>query len=416
MVYPYNFRGIWERYKIYNKYDIVLHENSIYMALIDIDIHNNNLNKKCIWQVISRGIVYKSKWKNNICYYENNIVKYNEDIYICIKDNKNINPDINSECWELFISKGKNNGNKCNSITNKGEWNGCYRYKINDIVRYNNCVYIALLDNIHKNPENNNLFWGLLVKDGKDCKCNNEYLKNICNKQNITIKHLGKWKNNINYVKGDIIRYSNMTFMAKCNNKNNEPKECSENWGLISKDCNNCDRYGYSKIFHATINNGLIIDEEYNISSSLIEKDDNNNICIDIQQKNIELQLKVIEYNTDYYYVENDCKMNIFKLLFNKCGKYRIIYNIKYISPVNFNICAYLNGDTYLNTGHGICHGTIYEEDRILNHSFYINIKEEDIKKVFKLYYINMNNEDENINKILIDTSNSWITIEYTGL
>lgn len=413
MDYPYNFRGIWEKNKTYNKYDIVLYENSIYMALTDITIQNNNLKKNFFWQVISRGIVYKSRWKLDICYYENNIVKYNDDIFICLKDNKNLCPNKNPEYWELFISKGKNKKElKYYPLVNKGTWNSCYNYQPNNIVKYEDSVYIALLDNISKNPKCYDLFWGFLVKDGENCKCNSEYLEKLWNKRNLNIKHVGKWKNDVNYVKGDLVRYNNATYIVNYNHKNDEPKECSINWGLIAKDCNNCDIYGYSKILHATINNGIKINKNCNISTIPIEKNEEN-LCIDIEQYGVDLQFKIIEYNTDYYYIN----MENLKILFVKCGKYRITYNIMYISPVNFNICTYLNGDTYINTGYNICSGSLYGEEKILNHSFYINIGVCDINKVFKLFYINNNNNMSEINdKIIINTENSWITMEYIGL
>ena len=101
--------GIWNNEKEYNEDNLVYHNGSTYIALVDnIGIEPNKCNNTFWELVVTNGINWKDNWDPMILYEIGDIVNFNNKLYICIICNINTSPfnystnEISSS-WNLFI-------------------------------------------------------------------------------------------------------------------------------------------------------------------------------------------------------------------------------------------------------------------------------------------------------------------------
>lgn len=93
-------------------------------------------------------------------YYENNFVHNNDEVYFCIKDaTVGITLD-NQEYWIKLDLKGRNGDVIKLGIKNKGSWNTSVTYSKNDLVIYDNMIYVSKTNNnIGNNPKTSTTNW-----------------------------------------------------------------------------------------------------------------------------------------------------------------------------------------------------------------------------------------------------------------
>jgi hypothetical protein len=116
------------------------------------------------------SLTWRGEFNDTAIYYKNDIVSYNENLYIA-KEYLfyiSLSPTENSESWDLFVPKGADgaDGADGESLNWLGEWTGA-NSTTNDVVSYNGSTYIATADSPGE-PPTNTTYWDLLAAKGAD--------------------------------------------------------------------------------------------------------------------------------------------------------------------------------------------------------------------------------------------------------
>jgi hypothetical protein len=409
----FTFNGYWTSNKSYNANSVVTWKSSTYISLCQLS-KNNDIEDTKQWRILCSGLSYRSTWKANTVYKVNHLIKYCDNIYICLCDHSNSIPPSDSDNWELYLKKGVDGKVPIvNHIIYKNEWNDNELYQINNLVKYNNCVYIATSVNKNKNPEIDKS-WLPIVKDGLNGK-NGLNGKDGKDGKYPNIKYSNNWNSEECYNNGDIVIYDcNVYISIYNNNVNNKPINNLEInnknkiwWGIISN--NKKNKSIESKLLYSTFNCGVIV-ENHNYSNHHNKHNylnEHNNIHINSTDYIVEIKLN-ISINNKIYYAINDSNIKL-----NQIGYYRITYNITYLSNNNFGIYIYLGNNCIYP---GETKGSI-TDNGLINHTFYIGIDEDDINKLFKIFYVNKDyHKCSKENFVSFINKKCWFAIEYIGI
>ena len=93
------------------------------------------------------------EYNNNTQYYKNNFVLYNNKVYFCIQNSLG-NVPTNTSFW-LDIGLIGKKGQYGLGMTYKGLWQGNIQYNKYDLVYYENNLYVAIKNNSGKTPSLN---------------------------------------------------------------------------------------------------------------------------------------------------------------------------------------------------------------------------------------------------------------------
>ena len=94
-------------------------------------------------------------------YYINNFVLYNDNYYMCIQDSYG-NLPIDTNYWVLIGLKGQK-GAAGTGLNLKYSWSSTVQYVQYDVVYLEGKLYVALRDNINKNPVSTPEDWELFM-------------------------------------------------------------------------------------------------------------------------------------------------------------------------------------------------------------------------------------------------------------
>lgn len=168
----FNWRGPWTASTAYVIDDIMLFGGIAYVCVVnhtsassqeawystDFDIGTPK------WQLHTAGIDYKGAWTTSTFYSLNDIVTYGSTVYICVADhtsasNQTLFESTDIGYWEVYTS----------GLRNRGNWAASTFYRIDDTAKYGANVYRCIND--HTSAANQNLFyssdlsnWILLVE------------------------------------------------------------------------------------------------------------------------------------------------------------------------------------------------------------------------------------------------------------
>lgn len=237
------FKGIWNFSDIYEVNDVIIDENdddNLYICVNEpnnISPSNDELNWKFFW---GNGLIFKGQWDSNKNYNKNNIVINGDNMYIAINKIDNSNNDINNKSWQIFVKMKtkipeitkdlldlKDNMrtiiNKYleikqlppNASNFKGNWKEDVKYHRDDIVVSDDNVYICTRNTI-TNPNVNVQNWKLL--------------------NNGTYAYTGEWSKSKIYTQNNLVISNQNLYFATCdiNNTNNIiPNKSMGQWKSI---------------------------------------------------------------------------------------------------------------------------------------------------------------------------------------
>jgi hypothetical protein len=107
-----------------------------------------------IWAGYVTNFKYVGVWASSARYVFQNQVKYNGDLYLCLKDHAastNNPPNKDTTDWVQISTKGDKGDIGLNAFY-KGDWVNSTAYAIGDAVSFNNVVYIAKVASTGKTP------------------------------------------------------------------------------------------------------------------------------------------------------------------------------------------------------------------------------------------------------------------------
>ena len=210
----FNWRGDWQASTAYVIDDIVAFKGNTYVCVVnhtsasdETQWDTTDLNIATPrWQLHVPGIRMMGAWTANTFYAVNDLISFGANQYLCT--NNHTSPASENQFyasqinWSLYVS----------SVDYKGGWSNGVYYKINDIVRYGNSLYLC--DNSHTS--------GISFDESKF----QLYLESL--------KFEDTWSNAIEYQPGDIVNFGGYTYVAKTIHTNLQPNANTQAWDILT--------------------------------------------------------------------------------------------------------------------------------------------------------------------------------------
>ena len=213
----FNWTGEWQPNRAYVLDDIISFRGNTYVCVVnhsstgsveqweDVDLNADTPK----WELYVPGIRNAGSWQPNTFYAKNDLVRYGGNIYIC-KDNHTSPSNQNlfyltnfAGNWDLFYS----------GTENKGTWQQNTWYKVNDLVKYGNNIYLCNL--------------GHTSTTAFDITKFTLYLESV--------KFEDSWDSSTEYQPGDIVLFGGYSYTAKTININKQPNNyVNSDWEVIS--------------------------------------------------------------------------------------------------------------------------------------------------------------------------------------
>lgn len=127
--------------------------------------YSTYINKKqAEWQQIIDEFSYIGEYSSTKIYNRNNMVLYDEKLYLYINPTSNSNiPPNNETYWRLLTIKGEN-GESGKGLSFGGEYDSTTTYFTDDLILYQNNLWISTQDNnINNTPSSTSEYWELIM-------------------------------------------------------------------------------------------------------------------------------------------------------------------------------------------------------------------------------------------------------------
>lgn len=200
----FNWRGAWAPSTAYVIDDIISFKGNTYVCVVnhtsaasETSWASTDLNIATPrWQLHVPGVRSMGPWSPNTFYAKNDLISYGSSQYICASDhtssvNENLFYSNDLVNWQLFTS----------GVVFKGLWSSGVWYKLNDIIKYGNTLYISTT------PHTSSVIFDPTKFD--------TYLESF-NFENT-------WLNSTEYQPGDIVNFGGYTYIADSINIGKQP-------------------------------------------------------------------------------------------------------------------------------------------------------------------------------------------------
>ena len=211
----FNWRGAWAASTAYVIDDIVSFKGNTYVCVVnhtsaadETSWATTDLNIGTPrWQLHVPGTRNMGTWTSNTFYALNDIVTYGANTYLCTSDHTSDASEQN------FYTNDVSNWSLLSSTTTyKGLWSAGIWYKLNDIVKYGNTLYVTSTPHLSS----------VVFDDTKF----NVYLESF-NFEN-------SWSNSIEYQPGDVVTYGGYTYVSDSINTNKQPNINLIDWKVLT--------------------------------------------------------------------------------------------------------------------------------------------------------------------------------------
>lgn len=237
----FNWRGAWAASTAYVIDDIISFKGNTYVCVVnhvsaasetlwyntDFDIATPR------WQLHVPGIRIMGAWTPNTFYAKNDLISYGANQYLCVSDhtsaaNENLFYSVDLAKWSLYTS----------STSYVGDWTSNRWYKVNDILKYGNTLYVTTTAHTS----------GVLF----DITKFDVYLESI-NFEN-------SWSNSIEYQPGDIVTFGGYTYIAETISTGRQPNiynidapnetpPLAKDWSILTTGFNVVGQYDYTTVY-----------------------------------------------------------------------------------------------------------------------------------------------------------------------
>lgn len=210
----FNWRGDWQASTAYVIDDIVAFKGNTYVAVVNHTSASDETQWNSTdydiatprWQLHVPGTRMMGAWTANTFYAVNDIVSFGANQYLCVSNH------TSPASEDLFYSAQVNWTLYVSSVEYKGAWSNGVYYKINDIVRYGNSLYLC--DVAHTS--------GISFDESKY----DLYLESL--------KFEDSWSNAIEYQPGDIVNFGGYTYVALTIHTNLQPNSNTSAWDILT--------------------------------------------------------------------------------------------------------------------------------------------------------------------------------------
>lgn len=184
----------------YELNDVVRYGGNVYVYINVARTIGNLPTNTTYWALMVEGINFIGEWDSATQYYIGDAIAYGSTVYVALQDNIDKQPDNFPAIWSQFAE----------GIQFEGVYNPLTTYQKNDVVSYGPSAYIAKTTTNNNDPTNTT-YWDPFVRG---------------------ISPEGVYNNSTAYVEGDIVAYGSNLYVAKGNTTGNVPTNTTY-WDLF---------------------------------------------------------------------------------------------------------------------------------------------------------------------------------------
>ena len=184
----------------YELNDVVKYGGNVYVYISVVKTIGNEPTDTAYWALMVEGINFIGDWSSATQYYIGDAVAYGSTIYVALSDNINKQPDNFPGIWSQFTV----------GIQYEGVYSAVTTYQKNDVVVYGPSAYIAKTTTSGNDPSNTT-YWDPFVSG---------------------ISPEGVYNSATAYVENDIVAYGANLYVAKGNTTGNLPTNTTY-WDLF---------------------------------------------------------------------------------------------------------------------------------------------------------------------------------------
>ena len=184
-----NYNGATE----YELNDVVRYGGNIYVYINVVKTIGNEPTDTAYWALMVEGINFIGEWTNATQYFIGDAVAYGSTVYVALEDNINKQPDLFPAIWSQFVE----------AIQWEGNYNPLTSYQANDVVKYGGNAYIAKQTTVGNSPPNP-VYWDEFVTG---------------------ISPEGVYNNATAYAPNDVVAYGANLYICTANTTGNPPTD-----------------------------------------------------------------------------------------------------------------------------------------------------------------------------------------------
>jgi hypothetical protein len=184
----------------YELNDVVRYGGNVYVYINTVKTIGNEPTDVLYWAMMVEGINFIGAWNNATQYYIGDAVAYGSTVYVALSDNINKQPDLWPLIWSQFVE----------GIQYEGAYSGLTTYQANDVVTYGPSAYIAK-QTTNNNLPTNTVYWDPFVQG---------------------ISPAGVYSGATAYVPGDLVAYGANIYECIANSTGNAPPNATY-WTLF---------------------------------------------------------------------------------------------------------------------------------------------------------------------------------------
>ena len=128
----------------YEMNDVVRYGGNVYVYINVVAAIGNAPTNTTYWALMVEGINFVGTWSGATQYYIGDTVAYGSTVYVALSDNINKQPDLFPAIWSTLAQ----------GIQYEGAYNPATTYQPNDVVTYGPSAYIAKQTTNNKPPKN----------------------------------------------------------------------------------------------------------------------------------------------------------------------------------------------------------------------------------------------------------------------
>ena len=210
----FNWRGAWAPSTAYVIDDIISFKGNTYVCVVnhtsaasETSWASTDLNIATPrWQIHVPGIRIMGAWTPDTFYAKNDLISFGANQYLCTTDHTSPANETSFYAsqinWSLYTS----------SVEYKGDWSNGIFYKLNDIIKYGNGLYITASSHTS----------GIAFDETKF----SVYLESV--------KFEDTWSQATEYQPGDIVAFGGYTYVAKTIHTNKQPNLYDSDWDILT--------------------------------------------------------------------------------------------------------------------------------------------------------------------------------------
>jgi hypothetical protein len=187
--------GNYDPATAYEVNDVVRYGGNVYVYINVVKTIGNEPTDPAFWSLMVQGINFVGEWNVGTQYFIGDSVAYGSTVYVALEDNIGKQPDLFPGVWSQFVE----------AIQWEGNYSSVTTYQANDVVKYGGNTYIAKQTTVNNDPTNAT-YWDPFVTG---------------------ISPEGVYNNSTAYAPNDVVAYGANLYICTANTTGNAPTNTS---------------------------------------------------------------------------------------------------------------------------------------------------------------------------------------------